>query len=135
ASVPAETLDPVTCVKFRIGAQDKVATAGSCFAQHISKRLRASGYRFLVTEAAPAGTADAEARGFHDFSARYGNLYTARQLCQLFERAYGYFRPTDIAWELPEGRSEGRFCDPFRPRIEPAGYPSTEALMEDRKRH
>jgi hypothetical protein len=131
ASVPGDALDPVLAPAFRIRPSDKVATAGSCFAQHISKRLRSGGYSFLVTESPQSGEPDAEERGFYDFSARYGNLYTARQLRQLFERAFGRFRPADRYWELP-GR---RFCDPFRPRIEPNGYATVEALVEDRKRH
>jgi hypothetical protein len=131
ASVPADSLDPVLAPAFRIRPRDKVATAGSCFAQHISKRLRSSGYSFLVTEPPQSGEANAEARGFYDFSARYGNLYTARQLRQLFERAFGRFAPVDRYWELPGGR----FCDPFRPRIEPEGFASVKDLVEDRKRH
>ncbi|MDH3436657.1 MAG: GSCFA domain-containing protein, partial [Betaproteobacteria bacterium] len=64
-------------------------------------------------------------------SARYGNIYTARQLLQLFDRAFGYFSPVDNHWTLPGDR----FCDPFRPRIEPDGFPSVAALVEDRQRH
>src|ERR1041384_3576007 len=33
-------VDPVTAVPFVIGPTDKVATAGSCFAQHIAKIAR-----------------------------------------------------------------------------------------------
>ena len=132
AQVPLAQFDPVGEVPFRISRAHKVATAGSCFAQHISKRIRAAGFQFLVTEApAGIGAGDAQARGFHDFTARYGNLYTARQLLQLFERAYGAFSPVDSYWPLPGGR----YCDPFRPRIEPEGFASAEALEEDRARH
>ena len=31
--------------KFDIGKDDKVATAGSCFAQHIATAMRANGYQ------------------------------------------------------------------------------------------
>ncbi|MCE3270650.1 MAG: hypothetical protein K0S57_1047 [Ramlibacter sp.] len=132
ASVPAASLDPVRQVPFGIGKTDKVATAGSCFAQHISKRLRKGGFHFLVTEQATGATeGDAQARGFYDFSARYGNVYTSRQLVQLFDRAFGYFTPVEDHWTL-EG---GRVCDPFRPRIEPEGFASVEELRADRQRH
>lgn len=124
-------VDPVVSPPFRIGRKDKVATAGSCFAQHISKRLRGAGFRYTVFEHAPADAADGEVRGFYDFSARYGNVYTARQLRQLFDRAFGFYRPVDRVWT----RSDGRFCDPFRPRIEPDGFESSEAVEADARRH
>ena len=131
ASVATGSLDPVRQVPFAITRQDKVATAGSCFAQHISKRLRKGGFHFLITEAPASAGDDAQARGFYDFSARYGNIYTSRQLVQLFDRAFGFFTPLDDHWAL-EG---GRFCDPFRPNIEPNGFATLEELRADRQRH
>jgi len=125
ARVPAEELDPVSDPPFRLYASDRIATAGSCFAQHIARTLRSSGYSFLETERGP------EERGFGLYSARFGNVYTARQLLQLFQRAYGLFAPADIAWRTPEGR----FVDPFRPQVEPGGYASPEAVVDDRDRH
>lgn len=50
SQVDAGAVDPVVHPRFLIQDTDEVATAGSCFAQHISKRLRAGGFRFLVTE-------------------------------------------------------------------------------------
>jgi hypothetical protein len=129
--VAARDFDPVTEVPFRITRTDAVATAGSCFAQHISKRLRSGGFRFLATEKAQDAAAVEGAAPGYDFSARYGNIYTARQLLQLFDRAYGYFSPRESHWALPGGR----FCDPFRPQIEPDGFTSVEALVADRERH
>jgi hypothetical protein len=130
SEVPQGELDPVTEVAFKIGPRDKVATAGSCFAQHISKRLRGAGFNFFATESEPErpGASDAEV---YDFSARYGNIYTARQLLQLFDRAFGFFRPAERAW----ARERGGFCDPFRPRIEPHGFPSEEELDKARRSH
>jgi hypothetical protein len=52
ANVPAPELDPVVDVPFMIGAHDKVATSGSCFAQHIGRYLRDSGLYYYVTETA-----------------------------------------------------------------------------------
>ncbi|MBK8815434.1 MAG: GSCFA domain-containing protein [Methylococcaceae bacterium] len=127
----AGDVDPVTSPPFKISQKDKVATAGSCFAQHISKRLRSNGFNFLITEQAETTEESASRRGFYDFSARYGNVYTARQLLQLFERAFCYFRPLEHIWR----RSDGNFCDPFRPRIEPDGFASEEELMKDVRQH
>jgi hypothetical protein len=132
AEVPIRQFDPVGEVPFRIGCSDKVATAGSCFAQHISKKIRASGFHFLVTEnPADNVSGNDETGSFYDFSARYGNIYTARQLVQLFDRAFGYFHPLDDHWLRPDKR----LCDPFRPRMEPDGFESVEALVADRQRH
>ena len=135
--VPLFALDPMAGppvpAGFRLTRETRIATAGSCFAQHIAERLQASGYHYLVTEDAPDGTAPeaARARGYRLFSARYGNVYTARQLRQLIERAYGRFIPQDAAWTRPDGR----FADPFRPRIEPEGFASPEAVEAERQAH
>ncbi len=131
ADLPCADIDPVTTLPFTISKSDKIATAGSCFAQHISKHLREQGFKFLVTEQPGNTGQDAEARGFYDFSARYGNIYTARQLLQLFDRAFGYFQPLDKAWN----RHDGSFCDPFRPRIEPDGFRTEADLRRDVRLH
>ncbi len=120
----AEDVDPVVAPRFVLGRQDRIVTAGSCFAQHMSRALQAQGYRYLVTE---PGT---EERNFGVYPARFGNIYTARQLLQLFQRAFGLFAPTEDAWRLGE-----RFVDPFRPQVEPGGFDSQEALLADRERH
>ncbi len=39
SSLPIEQVDPVTNPRFNIAKEDKVSTAGSCFAQHISRAL------------------------------------------------------------------------------------------------
>lgn len=128
---PTNEVDPVLAPPFRICQRDQVATAGSCFAQHISKQLRDAGFQFMTMETGPDDLDAASQRGFYDFSARYGNIYTARQLLQLFDRAFGYFRPIERVWV----RHEGGFCDPFRPRIEPAGFTSEADVEADAHRH
>lgn len=120
-----QDIDPITGVSFRIGPQDRVATAGSCFAQHIARTLRAKGFRYLVTEEGPAD------RGYGVYPARFGNIYTPRQLLQLFDRAYGLFAPVDEAWTLPSGA----LVDPFRPNVEPEGFADLNALAADRRQH
>ena len=122
--VQSECVDPVVSVPFQIALSDSVATAGSCFAQHISRSLQARGFRYLVTEPGPV------ARSYHVFSARFGNIYTVRQLLQLFLRAYGHFEPLDGFWRQGEA-----WVDPFRPQVEPDGFPNPEALTADRERH
>ncbi len=126
AGRPVSDIDPVISVPFTIAEQENVATAGSCFAQHIAKTLVRRGFSYLVTEQPPA-EGDALARGYGVFPARFGNIYTARQLLQLFRRAYGMFDPHDVAWR----RADGRYIDPFRPNIEPDGFPSAEAVRTE----
>ena len=98
SDVPASALDPVVNPKFQIAREDKISTAGSCFAQHIAKTLVRAGYNYFIAESAPLHLAtDAAAeRGYGLFSARFGNIYSARQLLQLFDRAYLEFSPNDI---------------------------------------
>lgn len=129
ASPRVDDIDPVVSSPFSIKKSDRVVTAGSCFAQHISRELKRSGFNFFVAEKPPANALDPAS--YDVFSARYGNIYTVRQLLQLFQRAYGLFRPKEPAWQ----RVDGAFVDPFRPQVETAGFPTLQALEQDRKQH
>ena len=119
---------------FRISAKDRVVTAGSCFAQHVARALTQAGLRHHVTERAhpiiPKKLAEAHNYGL--FSARYGNVYTARQLWQLINRAYGAFTPGVDAWPAKTGRG---VVDPFRPQIQPDGFLDAAELAVDRGQH
>lgn len=132
APAPAD-VDPVVRSKFTVIPSDRVATAGSCFAQHIARHLRSSGFGYMVTETAhPLVTNHADAEyNYGTYTARYGNLYTARQLLQLLQRAYGLFEPLESAWPA----AAGRYIDPFRPQIQPDGFSSSTELTEDRRWH
>lgn len=131
SAMSGEAVDPVTDVPFRIALTDRVATAGSCFAQHISRTLSADGFRYHVTERAPPTANKEDIASYGVFPARFGNIYTVRQLLQLFQRAYGVFEPVDTVWRNPEGA----WVDPFRPLIQARGFPSEKALLEDREIH
>ncbi len=133
ANVPPFAVDPRPRAPFTIADGDRVATGGSCFAQRVAEALRGAGFNYYVTEQAPPGTSEreGEARQFGTFSARYGNLYYARQLPQLFDRAYGTFTPDLAAWQ----REDGRFVDPFRPTIEPAGFAGEADVAAAREAH
>ncbi|MBW6420182.1 GSCFA domain-containing protein [Rhizobium sp. XQZ8] len=112
-------IDPVVDTKFKITRADKVATAGSCFAQHISRALKDAGYNYFVAEQGGV------------FSARYGNIYSTRQLLQLFDRSEGDFEPAEGVWQ----REDGQFVDPFRPQIEPLGFVDEASLEASRREH
>lgn len=126
-------VDPVAADFLRLARGDRIATAGSCFAQHIARHLRAAGFDFLVTEPAhpilPPAIAHEASYGL--FTARYGNIYSTLQLLQLFDRAEGRFVPSEPAWALPDGR----LADPFRPTVQPDGFGSLAALEDDRAQH
>jgi len=131
AGVSETEVDPVSFSSFRIGTTDKVATAGSCFAQHISKYLKSAGIEPYITEYPHPIVQDiSENFQYGVYAARYGNIYTSRQLLQLFLRAYGKFVPTNEFWL----GSDQCLYDPFRPSI-PDGFGSVEELRVDQKRH
>ncbi len=112
---------------------DKVATAGSCFAQHIGNNLAKRGANYMDMEPAPPMFDDvAEARrwGFGVFSCRYGNIYTTRQLIQLFDEAFGKRTPAERVWE-----KDGRFFDALRPSVDPVGQDSADAVIALREKH
>jgi hypothetical protein len=118
--------------KFRIAPTDLIASAGSCFAQHIGRSLKQNGFHYLDAEPAPDYMSPAARPkfGYGLFSARFGNIYTSRQLLQLIQRAYGRFQPADDIWE-----TDGRFYDAFRPSIEEGGFGSREELLALRNAH
>lgn len=107
ASDLVESLYPI----FR--ANDIVASAGSCFASNIVKPIEAVGFRYMRTEELPSPLNQLpENLGYRNFSAAYGNIYTARQFRQLLERADGRFRPAENYWLM-----SGDYVDPFRPGL------------------
>jgi GSCFA family len=92
--------------KWRLPADARFATYGSCFAQHISRSLVRRGLNWIDAEPAPFRTPDSLAReyGYGLFSARTGNIYRAAQLLA---------------------------CS-MRPGIEPGGFASPDDLMASR---
>lgn len=117
----------------RISLEGKsIATAGSCFAQHVGRHLQRAGFDFLDVEPAPLGLAEDEHRswGYGMYSARYGNVYTTRQMVQLVDRAFGRFTPVEDWWE-----KDGGVVDAFRPTLEPEPFGSVEEMRALRADH
>lgn len=133
ADIEPGNVDPVSEFPIWINPETRVATAGSCFAQHIARYLRTGGFNYYVTEPGhpilPGSVRTKNNYGL--FSARYGNIYTARQLAQLVERAYGRFVPVESVWQ----EADDVFLDPFRPSVQPGGYISEVELALDREQH
>jgi hypothetical protein len=64
------------------------------------------------------------------YSARYGNIYTVRQLLQLTQEVAGEWTPQNYIWE-----KNGKFYDALRPAVEPEGLDSAEEVVEHRQFH
>nr|WP_255720388.1 GSCFA domain-containing protein [Acuticoccus kalidii] len=118
--------------KFNIDKSTKIAAAGSCFAQHIGKQFKGRGYAFLDKEQAPPmlSAGDRSRFGFDIYSARFGNIYSMRQMVQLLRRARGEFTPAEPAW-----RDGDLWFDPLRPAIQPGGFTSAAELAADIEYH
>jgi len=130
--------------KFEIAKTDRVATAGSCFAQHVARHMKARGFSILDVEPAVPGMTEETAQrfGYGIYSARYGNIYTARQLRQLLEDAINLQSCGDDA----ESRArilrdedvmerDGRYFDGLRPNVEPEGFATPEEVKKSREAH
>ena len=73
------------------------------------------------------GPVNAKKFNYGIFSTRTGNIYTTSLLRQWVEWALKAVSPPEEIWE-----KNGRYIDPFRPRIEPDGFASVEELVQSR---
>ena len=64
------------------------------------------------------------------YSARYGNIYTVRQLLQLAQEVADEWTPQNYIWE-----KNGKFFDALRPAVEPEGLDSPEEVIRHREFH
>jgi hypothetical protein len=112
----------------------RIATAGSCFAQHIGNHLVKRGARYIDLETAPPNLFQSQAEkrrfGYEVYSCRYGNIYTARQLRQLFDEAFENRCPEEIVWQ-----KGSRFFDALRPSVDPVGQDSPDTIIHLRNLH
>lgn len=132
AQLPFTEISDLYAKKFDITADMEIATAGSCFAQHIKRHLSANRFKVLDYEPGPLGlTPERQAAyGFGLFSARYGNIYTVRQLLQLTKEALGLLQPAHAIWKKGD-----RFVDGLRPTVEPAGFAEPRIVLIHRLNH
>lgn len=115
--------------RFGLPRGTRVATAGSCFAQNLRAPFAAAGLDMVDAEPAPPGLTGQAARafGYGLYSARYGNVYTARDLRQMLADARdGAFGTADVWWR------NGRAIDAQRPGVEPDGLGSAEEVLAHR---
>jgi GSCFA family len=124
AEPPYRAVRPIPAKRFSIADGTRIGTAGSCFAQEVAKVLvNLPNVEFLQTE---RNAADQPM-----FSALYGNIYTVRQLRQIFYEAFGLTPQLDIAWQ----RDDGRWVDAHRPAMFAAGFDSPAAVATERSKH
>jgi GSCFA family len=101
---------------------DDIVSAGSCFASNVIPWLASGGLHYVRTEPPhPALAHLPENLGYQSFSAAYGNIYTARQLRQLLDRACGEFQPVEDRWHIGD-----LVVDPFRPGLRHAATSDRE---------
>ena len=93
---------------------------------------RRHGFTIVDKEPPPPGlTGDgAKQFGYTIYSARYGNIYTARHLLQLTRECVRRFSPAEAVWE-----KDNRFYDAMRPSVEPFGLNSAAEVLAQRKDH
>lgn len=127
-----DALDDLYKPKFDLTPETALMTAGSCFAQHMHRALREAGWNVLQEEGLyPLLPERFCARfGYDIFSARYGNIYTARQFRQLLEEAFSPEPVQAIVWE-----KQSRFFDALRPGVEPLGLDTPQDVTRARQEH
>lgn len=116
--------------RLSLSQDDKVVSAGSCFAARIANFIRSSGLTYLFGDDRAVSDGDE----IHEeseaiFSLRYGNIYTTRHLLQLLQRVVG-----ERVVEPPVAKDEaGRYRNLFRPSV--LSYSSLEILRQDDLAH
>jgi len=89
--------------------EDRIVSAGSCFAANIVPYLEAAGFHYVRTEHLEERD---DRFNYSRYSSAYGNIYTARQFVQLIRRCNGNFVPKEDRWKEDSG-----IVDPFRPGL------------------
>ena len=125
-------IDNIYKKKFDIKPNTQIATAGSCFGQHVGNHLKRNGYQVIDEEIAPAGLPDElhQKYGFSLYSARYGNIYTVKQLLQLAQEVAGERKPSNYIW-----KKNGKYFDALRPAVEPEGHDTEQEVIDQRDFH
>lgn len=126
-------LDLVGTPKFSIAPTERMATAGSCFAQHITRTMKRAGLSPFVAETPHPLMrmfAAQELDSYEQFSARYGNIYTSRQGLELLRQALGTM---PVVHDFAE--HDGRWFDLLRPGIPKEGFATRHEAEADRAFH
>jgi hypothetical protein len=132
AAVAPDALSDLWEPRHPMAPGHRIASLGSCFAQHLGGPLRRAGLDVIDTEPPPPGLAGPAAQrfGYGLFSARTGNIYTAAQLAQLMADARDDRVDPTLVWTR-----DGRFFDALRPGVEPDGLTSVAEVVAHRHHH
>ncbi len=124
--------DALYTPRIEITQTDRIATAGSCFAQNVGRYLRRSNAQLLDVEQAPPGMSVETGKrfGYGLYSGRYGNIYTTRQLRQLLQDVQAPALHSEAIWTRGD-----RYFDALRPTVEPEGLQSEEEVGVQRLDH
>ena len=115
---------------FPISKSTKIASLGSCFAQHIAQFLITNEYRYDFFEDYKPNESIENRETFRQFSARYGNIYTPKQALDLTLEALGRKELRKVAWEW-----KGKWIDALRPGVFNTGFESVDQVFESRANH
>jgi hypothetical protein len=118
--------------KLALDRATPLMTAGSCFAQHLHRALVRGGWNVLQGEDMSAHLPKrvCQRYGYNLFSARYGNIYTARQFRQLVEHALSDAPPPTLIWD-----KDSQYVDALRPAVEPEGLGTPDQVRRSRAEH
>ncbi|MCP2669679.1 GSCFA domain-containing protein [Maricaulaceae bacterium EIL42A08] len=125
-----QSFEDLHIAKFAVRRSDCLVSFGSCFAQHVSRALIATGFGWRDFEPPPPSLPDDVARqyGCGIYSARVENIYTVAALRQWLEWAFDPTTSDETFW-IDE---DGRVRDPLRPLLEPEGFASAEEFFSAR---
>lgn len=116
---PLEDVDPVLHSEPGVlTSQTAVGTIGSCFAAELKKWMVQRGFNVVQTEEGP---------GSECGPARFGFVLNTACLRQLFQSAYGQFKPTERWW-----RHKDRWLDPYRKSV---AWPDESAAVIELEQH
>lgn len=116
--------------RLSIGPQDKIISAGSCFAARIATFIRTSGLTYLFSDdRVSSDENEVREESPAIFSLRYGNIYTTKHLVQLLRRVAGK-QVIDPSVAQDEN---GRYRNLFRPSV--LSYNSVDVLRADDQSH
>ena len=109
--------------KWDIDISDCIVTMGSCFAQHVGKKLKRNGFNVPYFDSVDGVKSKS-------YSANYGNIYTVRQALQLLQETNGSFSRDEKHWEVESG-----YLDPLRPNVFLSPFKSKDELDTNRQLH
>ena len=118
--------------KVELSRQTPLMTVGSCFARHVHHALTRDGWNVLQGEDMTTHLPEklCHRHGYNLFSARYGNIYTARQFRQLVGHALAAGAAPSPVWQR-----DGRYFDALRPTVDPEGLDHPDDVRQARLDH